>query len=853
MQKTLEIKKQFEAEKAKLFNNKEMLEDAFKLCINYSLLVEEYIFKTLAKQKIEFVLVAAGSFSRRELSPYSDIDLMFILDKIEGYEKSIEESVTLLWDIGIEISHTVREFSDIDNFLEDDLTSFTQFFETRFLIGNKELYKTWNEKILSVLDETHKTRLLNQYFADIKQRHKKYGESPKVLEPNVKSTAGGLRDFHTIEWIYSIKNNTIISNQEEITQTELFLLKMKKEKFIDSRGVRRLLNSYKTLLRVRNLLHLLSNRREDRLEFTLQEKIAHSLGYTENNWKEFMLEYFTATNVVFRFSRTLVKRYEEELSTPVSEFLSIELDDDFSIKDNLIYLNNERRELSIAEAMRGFYYRGLHHARFSQNLRSIIINSAIDVEDSEQYSLSSSVFFREILKLPHKVGETLSVMNSLGILGAFLPEFRDLIGFFQPGVYHCYTADEHTLIAIKNLEYLNESDSLLWNIFDSIKVKDTLYLSVLLHDIAKPMSISGHEIIGAEIAETIMMQLGYGQEETELVQFLVKHHLAMEQVAFRRNLNDPETLDNFVSLFSSKTELNYLYLLTYADLSAVSPVVWTSWKSELLEELYKKSCSMLNDKLSGKELLYENTLAMISNPKIADNDVVKSHVESIDDASYLQLYSHEEINEHVKEIESGNKVSVFFKEENGFTNITVITRDSESLLARLCGSLSISDLNIHDAKIFTRKDGIVIDNFNVTDFRSKKLVDEEKYSSIKKNIVAALLNELHITQEFNKIKSRWWRIENKLFKRKDKIKIDFEEYDNYSIIDVHSPDRIGMLYQITSKMNELGLVIYFAKIATKSDDVVDAFYVLDRNGNKITDSDHELITLELKLAIAEIL
>ncbi|MCF6271513.1 MAG: HD domain-containing protein, partial [Melioribacteraceae bacterium] len=718
MQETLEIKKQFKLEKEKLFTNQEVLEDAFKLCISYSLLVEEYIFKALAGRKVECVLVAAGSFSRRELSPHSDIDLMFILDKIDGHEKGIEESVTLLWDIGIEISHTVREFSDIDKFLKDDLTSFTQFFETRFLIGNKGLYKKWNEKILSVLDETHKTRLLNQYFADIKTRHKKYGESPKVLEPNVKSSAGGLRDFHTIEWIYSIRNNTIISNQEETTQTELFLLKMENENFIDARGVRRLLNSYKTLLRVRNLLHVLSNRREDRLEFTLQEKIALSLGYKENNWKEFMFEYFNATNIVHRFSRTLVKRYEEELSIPVSEYLSISLDDDFSIKDNLIYLN-KKKELSISEAMRVFYYRGLYHARFSQSLRSTIVNSALDVEDSEQYSLSSSVFFREILKLPHKVGESLSVMNSLGILGSFLPEFRDLIGFFQPGVYHCYTADEHTLIAIKNLEFLNKKESLLGNIFDSIKTKDTLYLSVLLHDIAKPMSISGHEIIGAEIAETIMMQLGYGQDEINLVQFLVKNHLIMEQVAFRRNLNNPETLDNFVSLFSNKKELNFLYLLTYADLSAVSPVVWTSWKSELLEELYRKSCAMLSDKLSGEELLYKNTLAMINNPEIANNDVVKSHVNSIDDDGYLQLYSHEEINEHVKEIESGNKVSVFFKEDTGFTNITVIAKDSESLLARLCGSLSISDLNIHDAKIFTRKDGIVIDNFNVTEFRSK--------------------------------------------------------------------------------------------------------------------------------------
>jgi [protein-PII] uridylyltransferase len=248
MQKTLEIKNQFKREKEKLFTDSEMLKDAFKLCINYSLLVEEYIFKVLAKKKVKCVLAAAGSFSRRELSPYSDIDLMFILKKTEGYEKEIEESVALLWDIGIEISHTVREFSDIDKFLAEDLTSFTQFFETRFLIGNKELYKKWNEKILSVLNDSHKERLIMQYFADIKKRHVKYGNSPKVLEPNVKSSAGGLRDFQTIEWIYLIKNNIIISTQEEVTQTEQLLLTMKNEKFIDRRIANRLLNSYKKKL-----------------------------------------------------------------------------------------------------------------------------------------------------------------------------------------------------------------------------------------------------------------------------------------------------------------------------------------------------------------------------------------------------------------------------------------------------------------------------------------------------------------------------------------------------------------------------------------------------------------------------
>lgn len=852
MNDIVNIKSQFNEEKEKLFGNEELHKKSFKFCTSYSLLVEEFIYQALADKKFECVLVASGSFSRRELSPYSDIDMMFICRDVKDNEEEIKVLVSTLWDAGIEVSHTVRQFSDIARFLEEDLTSFTQFFETRYLIGNKELYKEWNKKIFNVLSEEDKKRLIFQYFADIKMRHKKYGDSPKVLEPNVKSSAGGLRDFHTVEWIYLIKNNTILNTQEEITQTELFLEILKKENVVDNRAVGRLLSSYEELLRARNMLHLIHKRKQDRFEFVDQEKIALLFGYTEHNWKQYMYKYFSSTNIVYRFSRTLVKLYEDEISKPVSEFLTIDLDDDFSIKDNILFAKRDKR-FSISEMMRVFYYRGLHGARFNQKLRSMIIESALDVEEHVEYEVSSSVFFREILKLPQNVGETLTVMNGLGVLGAFLPEFRDLVGFFQPGVYHCYTADEHTLIALKNLEKLKGQNSTLGKIYNSYKYKDIVFMAVLLHDIAKPMSISGHEIIGAEVSETIMHDLGYGIQDTELVGFLVRNHLVMEQFAFRRNLNDAETLDNFTTIFSSKNELKLLYLLTYADLSAVSPVVWTNWKGDLLEELYQKTSAMLDEKLSGEELLYENTLATINDPKIADNKAVQTHLESIDDVGYLHLYSKEEINEHVKEIESTSDVSVFLKRDGEFTNITVITEDSESLLSRLCGVISINDLNIHDAKIFTRKDGIVIDNFNVTLFRTHQPVEEANYAELEESIIRAVRGELQLKQEFEKLKSKWWRIENKFFKRKSKVKIEFETYDKYSIIDVYSPDRLGLLHQITSKMYDLGLVIYFAKIATQSDDIVDAFYVLDRKGNKIIESDYNLITLELKSAIEELL
>ena len=196
---------------------------------------------------------------------------------------------------------------------------------------------------------------------------------------------------------------------------------------------------------------------------------------------------------------------------------------------------------------------------------------------------------------------------------------------------------------------------------------------------------------------------------------------------------------------------------------------------------------------------------------------------------------------------------MFFKDDENFTSITVMTRDSESLLARLCGALSINDLNIHDAKIFTRKDGIIIDSFNVTDFRTGNTIESSRYKKIEKDLGLAVNNELQISKEFNKIKSKWWRIENKLFKRRGKIKIAFEKHEKYTIIDVYSPDRLGLLYQVTKKMNELGLSIYFAKIATKADDVVDAFYTLDRNRKKVSANDYELITKELTESIEEML
>ena len=850
------LKEDFLKRRDLLFRSILRWDDDLKFSIEYSLLVEEFIRTVAEHNNYNFALASAGSFSRRELSPFSDIDLMFISESVEGNEKDITQLVTKLWDYGVEVSHTVRDYSDLAKYLDDDLHTFTQFIETRYLFGSEKIYNKWNELLLALLTDDEKAELVQKLFEDTQARYEKYGESPKMLEPNVKLSAGGLRDFQTIEWMYILKNKLLLNKQNECSQAEIFIQQLKDSNYVTEKECDSVFHSYEYIVSIRNLIHIFSDQKNDRLEFNLQKKIADLLSNQKDGLATLMQKYFVAATAINRFSKSLARKFTEDFVSPLPDSLAIELDDDFSLKGKIIY-HRGKGSLLLSDVFRCFYYSGLYSARFDDYLRSLIIETTERYTNERHPEAESSVFFREILKLPKNTGITLTNMNELGVLAAFMPEFKDLVGFLQHGVYHNYTTDEHTLLTIQNVEKLEKDTSSLGKIFNNLKDREILYLALLFHDIAKPINISGHEIIGAEMASSIMHRLGYSEEEIEQVTFLVRNHLAMEQVAFRRNLNDAETLNNFTSKFKSVQELDYLYLVTYADLSAVNPAVWTSWKSELLSELYRKAESMLVEQITGEELLMTSTYILpqeiTKHSSIISEKHVKEHIDSINDIAYAHNFSEEEIARHIEEIQKGVKISTLFKELPDFTNVTVITKDFPSLLSRLCGVFSINDANIHDAKIFTRKDSIVIDTFNVSDFRTHQKIETERYQKIRKDLFDVITGLLELSQEFAKMKSRWWRIENKFFKRSGKVKIVFENHEKYTIMDIFSPDRLGFLYQVTRKMNELGLMIYFAKISTKGDDIVDSFYVLDRNGKKISPNDYELIITELTSTINQLL
>ncbi len=829
--------------------------DSVAFSSDYTNLIESVILSNTSHD-LPLSICATGSFGRRELSPYSDIDIMFLLptDKLKTNDalNEIKHLITTLWDLGIEASQTVREISDIHKFSLSDLQAFTQFFETRFICGDKYVYSEWQKELKNVLTKELQVKLVTDFISEFEERHKKYGSSPKVIEPHIKNSAGGLRDFQLLEWLFALEKKEIIYPENKVFHSFAFLDRVEENNISSPAEVRRLKAAYSFLLQSRNFLHIKHHRKNDRLEFDDQIYIAGALGYKgKDAYLAYMREYFSASNTIHRFTKSFLKRIKRIFFPTPPDNLAIDIDSTLKIKGDIISVT-DTSVLSAGKIMKAFYFRGLHKAYFDENLRNIIVESLDSFDENNAEAL---LYFRKILGLNKNVGSTLIALNELEVLPKLIRHFADLSGFIQHGVYHAYSADEHTLKTIENVEKLEESDSVLGNVFRNLPRRDLLYVALLFHDIAKPVSISGHALLGAEIAPGYLDRMGYEEPEIELVTFLIKNHLVMEQVAFRRNLSDADTLNSFASRFTNTEQLDHLFLLTYADLSAVNPALWTNWKQELLNELYRKTKAMLVDKISGEELLKApiSLEELVSFSQDVSPEHITDHINSFSDPGYVSHFTDEEITSHILKIRLNEKISLLFKESELYTNVTIITDDSPYLLSKICGVFAINDVNIHDARIFTRNDGMVIDNFNITDFRTNKKIEPSRYQKIRDDMESVISGMMQIGAEIKNMKSRWKRLENKLFKKTGNVRVKFEEHEKYTIIDLFSPDRLGFLYQVTRKMNELGLNIHFAKITTQGDEIIDAFYVLDRHKKRVSKNFYHFIESELRSAIQKIL
>ena len=808
----------------------------------------QMIYKNLANDAKHLTVIALGGYGRKELCFSSDTDVMFLISDEQQRTTAtpaVQEFLYNLLDAGLDIGHSFRTIDECINLPPEDFESRMSLIEARFICGDQSIFRKFISDLQEKIKGDDRVSFVSR-ISDMRQiRHNKYGNSSKLLEPNIKNSAGGLRDLHTSLWLMRGTGTLPITKNLDASETAItHLLKSRtvKQQFTPS-SLKETKSSFDILLRVRNEMHIQSNALHDTLEFTFQQRIASGLRYRAKSKRasvdHFMQDYYSASRSAALFCSRIIDWSHDRWSTAVPEKKTTKLSGNLVLRSGRIHISKRGVTVSNELLLRAFLLRSERHAKFSFQLEDAIHRRLQFIKPLT--TQSETELFRLLLHRPNGVSSALRKMNELGLLEIWVPEWKPMVSFFQHNQYHYYTADEHTLITLANVEALENSNSSFGNVFRSLPRRDTLYLSCLLHDIAKPSHIGKHEIKGVLIAKRALQRLLY-DDLIEDVSFLVRHHLLMEQVAFRRNLNDPQTIMDFARVFDRIEQLDYLYVLTYADLSAVNKNVWTEWKELLLRDLYRKARIVLEKEMTSEEI--RERTAHLAEEKYTDvihnlastfpADEVNMHLSQLSDTSYLAAFKPDEIANHLQAIRQGEKVSVLFQRSGSFTDVTFIAHDSPGVLSKFCGVLSANDANILNAEVFTRRDGIVIDKFRVVEFGSSVALSDDQCLRIRQDVTGVMEGQINIAHLIEKHRVRWKR-RTRIVNPNTRCDVAFEDHPQFTIIDVYAPDMLGLLYGITETISRLSLNISFAKIATRVDGIVDSFYLLDANGKKLND------------------
>ena len=796
-------------------------------------------------------ILALGGYGRGELCPHSDIDVMVLCatgDLLEAAREAAKAVLHFLWDAGVDIGHSVRTVDEALGLHGKTFDSWTSMIESRFVCGNASLAGELYGRMKALIAQSPPAWFVGGVFEEVQARHERFGSSVKLLEPNVKKSAGGLRDLHAAFWLYrGTDPEYFIPARAGSCATNEFLDMLPADGLLDPEEHAAAVRAFEFLLRVRHEMHFRRESQHDTLEYVLQREVAEGIGVEPGPGlmpvEVFMRAYYIHARTVYRLLQRAGQKFREAIEPPrPSGSAGRRVGSAFILYDDALTIDPAVAALGDpAQILEAFTLAAEHEVPPDLRLRGMLERSAEVLQPGDADTPGLSSYFRRILRT-HRVAETLHEMNDADILPRYIPEFGALVAFFQHNVYHYYTADEHTLIAVANAENLREKQGILREVFRNLPRKDVLYAAILLHDIAKPRGVADHEITGVGMSAAILTRLGM-RDAVGDVGFLVRHHLVMEQTAFRRNVHDPDTLREFASQFERPEQLDYLYVLTYADLSALNASVWTEWKAAMLQELYQRTSEVLRRNLTGSQIdefhrgitdeAAENVVEFLSGS--IPREQVRRHIAGVGNASYVALFSEEEIGQHILKGADNEPVSALFSRAGGYTEITVIARDAPFALSKFCAVLSVNDADIFDANVFTRDDGLIIDRFRVTDSGTKQGLEQRRCEKIAGDLRLVMEGALDIEHLFREHDKKWKRRPKTPPNPTVTTDVRFEENPRYTIIDVYAPDSVGFLYRVTETMSELGLDIFFAKIATRVDGIVDAFYTLDRSGRQIAD------------------
>jgi [protein-PII] uridylyltransferase len=794
----------------------------------------------------QLALCAVGGYGRRELFPYSDIDILVILNSEEStmLKEALGSFYTFLWDIGLKPSLSVRTIRESVEAALHDQTIMTSLMEIRLINGSTILFEALKAEITP-----DKIWPADQFFAAKMQeqqlRYNKYHDTAYNLEPNIKEGPGGLRDLHVIAWVFKRQYDT--STLKKLAKYGFLPEELVKYGFLPESEYAELIAELDVLWRIRYALHLLTNRCEDRLNFDYQRDLARQFGFSTENQRynadveQFMQFFFKTVLGIERLNEMLLQLFSErfvpEESMPVPSFTN----DKFTLINGYLEVTEDSVFIRHPEALLEIFV-ALQQNSAIKGIRAttirLIRKNLYLIDDAFRENKTVKRLFIEIFRQPRGLTHQLRRMNRYGILAAYLPSFANIVARMQYDLFHIYTVDEHTLFVIRNLRRFSldkHNDELPFcnDVFLLISKPEVLYFAALFHDIAKGRN-GDHSSIGEEIARDFCIQHDLSGHDTKLITWLVRNHLIMSMTAQRKDISDPEIIHEFAQKVGSLEYLSHLYLLTVADIRATSPGLWNSWKDALLKELYTATHSALRRGLQNPLALSDR---LQENKKEAKDELIKLGISEpvIENAwqyasdDYFLRYSADEIAWHTIAIASSNKdelplVLLRPQTQRGSAEVFVYTKNEGPIFSLCTATLDQLGLNILDARIMTTMDNYVLNSFQVLEQSGQPINELYREVHICKILRA---NLIHREVKGEKNIHRQSR-QAKHFPIPTNIKFHVDPLARHTIIELITTDHAGLLSKIGRVFLNQDINLHSAKITTIGSRAEDMFYITDQ-------------------------
>jgi [protein-PII] uridylyltransferase len=803
--------------------------DGRDLLLQHSTLIDNAVaeaFRACPEARQGMTLTALGGFGRRELFPFSDIDLLLLHhhEAEGGLEAATEAIFYPLWDAGLEIGHGVRTVAASLTAAEEDFFFRVALLDIRYIAGDQALLAQLTEEYRQRFIEGQRGEFLQKMMHFRTERHTRFGKHSYQLEPQIKESPGGFRDIQAMLWtahvVFGLRDFAAIAEAGLLSPAE-------RQRFEEA---------WEFLIRIRNRLHYASGRKNDQLFFEHQEEIARALRYRDDRGilgvESFMRDLYGHMNAVATTTDLFFEHVAEAVHAQPSREMENTLEPGITVRSGRVYLTDlELLEKRPHLLMRLFAQAAKTGLPLHYRTKKQVSEHLHLVDDRLRHSKRMAKAFLEVLLEAKDPLEILAALLETGLLGAYLPEFAAIRALAQHDVYHAYTVDHHLLHTVAELHRLRRREP----VFMQVNSPHVLYLAALLHDIGKGHQ-EDHAIRGAELVRGIAKRLNLSNRDISCLVFLIQHHLFLPITALRRDLDDETLIAQCARQIADPDRLHMLYLLALADAHATGPTAWSEWKGALLHELYLKISHLLErsdlgqpDTAQGVRWMREQVEPLLTT---AEQIVLEALPEE-----YLLSFTPETIARHIKRsAELTSREVIVDPEDQGLTwSVLIMAPDSTGLLAKLCGTMALHNLEVIAAQIFTWENGIAVDVLNVRSCLNLAYAEQD-WPALAHDLGLAMGNRLGLAHRLADKQQTARSIGQSLGRRHEpRVLIDNHASGGYSIIEVYAAEQPGLLYHITRTLADFGISIYRAKIGSERDQIVDVFYVLGHDHAKITD------------------